>query len=115
MAITRLFKKKDDTGLYAFISEIKDLNIFINKKIGKNKEPSLEDVGHVIKSVKRLYLEGIELEKKLKELSNNTKKYDFHYKILTEKMNELKVLHNKVNEFEKSLDKYKKIGDTENE
>ena len=113
MVLNKLLKK-DNTGLYEFIKQVKDLKLFIDK-INKKNLATKENVITIIRNVKALNISGKELKKKILELiKDNPKKYVFHLKLLTEKMDYLEELNKKVCDYEKKLNKYDKLKNGEN-
>ena len=107
--VFKLFKSKDQFGVYNLVKEANELQNFIRKKQSKNNEITITDVQHIISSVKELYKRAQKIEISLNNAEGiNQKDKEFMIKVVIDNFNKLKTLYHLCLKYEKELLEYKK-------
>jgi hypothetical protein len=110
--VFKLFKNKDQFGVYEFLKDVKELQNFVAKKQSKNNSVSIDDVVKIITDVKELYARAKKIELSIKNSvakDVKDKNKEFMLKVMIDKIKELKALYDKVVEYEKQLKDYNDI------
>jgi len=110
MVLNKLFKKKDDYGIIAYLDEIKKLNKFINEKQSNNIELNISDVKKIIMDCRGIIKTGETLKKKINsDTLIKDKIKNFMTGILNEKLELMNKLKTKLDIYEKQLKEHEKI------
>ena len=107
----KLFKKKDNLGLYDFLKDIKELMADVQKKQSKNVEISVDEVIEIIETIKNLNTRGEIILIELKDLDIKDKNKKFMELLLEDNMEILRNLNIKVKKYSDELKDYSKLKD----